>query len=60
MVKAGDRVIVVTYGGAVLFGKVIAADDKNITLKLRGRRVATINLDTVKELWVLGEAEEVK
>jgi hypothetical protein len=60
MISKGDMVTIVTHRGVVFSGKVLALDDKTITLKLYGRRIVTIYVDTVKEIKVIRRAGEVK
>jgi preprotein translocase subunit YajC len=60
MISKGDMVLIVTYGGAMLLGKVLAADDKSITLKLKWHGVVTINTSVIKEMKVFKRVEGVK
>jgi preprotein translocase subunit YajC len=60
MVRPGDMVLIVTYGGAILMGKVLAADDRAITLKLKWHGVATIDRSVIKEMKVFRRVGEVK
>jgi len=60
MVRPGDMVLIVTFNGTILMGKVLAADDKSITLKLKWHGVVTINTSVIKEMKVFKRVEGVK
>jgi hypothetical protein len=60
MAKPGDMVTIVTLHGVVFSGRVLAADDRTITLKIRRYGVVTIDASVIKEITVLRRAGEVK
>jgi ribosome maturation factor RimP len=60
MIGKGDLVTIVTHHGVVLTGRVIAADDKTITLKIRRHGVVTINVSAIKEIEVIEKDRKVK
>jgi preprotein translocase subunit YajC len=60
MVKAGDRVMVVTRGGVVIYGTVIAVDDRKLTVRIRKHLIITVDIDSIKEFEVSKESRRVK
>jgi ribosome maturation factor RimP len=60
VISKGDLVTIVTHHGVVLTGRVIAADDKTITLKIRRHGVVTINVSVIKEIEVIEKDRKVK
>jgi ribosome maturation factor RimP len=60
MISKGDTVTIVTHHGVVFTGRVIAADDRTITLKIRRHGVVTIDTSTIKEITVFRRGGEVK
>jgi ribosome maturation factor RimP len=60
MISKGDTVTIVTHHGVVFTGRVIAADDKTITLKIRRHGVVTINVSVIKEIEVIEKDRKVK